>query len=954
MPGVSKLAQGAWSWDPDFSGPGIILCWGGGASGESGQALTRGGNGGDSGWLCVDLQDFVSGSTGRVTGYNGAGGAQVTHLPGGAPSNPGEASYFGGGTTCKAPGGGDTTTVPQGRAKIPGGAGAIVPSADWNGGQGGDAPSQGAYSGGAGGVNGTQGIGTAGSVPGGGGSGGGQANGGDGMAGANGGCIIFPAPDATQPGYKLIGLDESYNFSAVGTYDDFVALGDGLAYLEAVGSGGGGRGGNSLQGGHGGSGGAWAYRLRQIFRDVAYRRVVPTGGTAGTYGALGNATSGGNGADASWSTTPLRIIQKARSGTVGTLWTCAPGSTTPQKVGFLVGEFVTIAGVDSAFNGNLEVKSVAADRLSFTVQLPSATLAPTAVTPAGTSVTLTTPIVLAKGGLGATANYNTGTPPAGGQASACIGDGAVDGGTGQRVRAGGAVNTTNGAGSGSGALPLGGDAVWGGGDAFNSTGTAVGDAGTVPGAGGGGGQGTNGGNAGVGARGAAVVRFILELNGIWVGEERKSVVRVKKWTGAPGSEVSHEASIASVWDGGVKRSSHRLLLHPESLKRRYPKYLDDKPSYKAFFDRETGCFNWKVGAPTMLAELADGDYDIVVFGDSVSEGWTSFDGVATGTADYPKAFPRFARDYLTTLVPGLAKGGTGMIRVNSVSGNDPEWTFSGWGVGTDLHYRTSNTIANVATFTPGMDTGGANGGTPQQITGNKGAVVYSGGGITVKDNSGNVLATGSATAGLGTLARLEFDIPGAAAGHILKINPTAAVTVNLFAASVYKTGIRVHNMSQGGAKAGGGTGQSYWGPASGMTAPGNMTMCYTQSVMVASAKGQPECYLIFLGGNDSNAGTDAATIKAAFKRIVDQIQSVAPTADIVLMPDVWTPARALALMDLCMEEDVAMIDFFYLSRGLSEIFGRGYNGDVFGHLNAATGAPWAGGMLRDALLHDPS
>ncbi len=112
--------------------------------------------------------------------------------------------------------------------------------------------------------------------------------------------------------------------------------------------------------------------------------------------------------------------------------------------------------------------------------------------------------------------------------------------------------------------------------------------------------------------------------------------------------------------------------------------------------------------------------------------------------------------------------------------------------------------------------------------------------------------------------------------------------------------------------------------------------------------------MIFLGGNDSNAGDDAATIKAAYKRMVDMIQAAAPNSDIVLMPDVWTSERMVSLMDLCMEEGVALVDFFYLSRGLTEIFGRGYNGDVFGHLNATTGAPWAGGIMRDAFLHDPS
>lgn len=947
MPGVAKLDPGPWTWNPDFTGPGVILCWGGGESGASGQALTRGGTGGDAGWLCVDLQDFAIGTP--VSGYNGNGGAEMPYNSGGSGKNPGENTYFGGGTTCNAPGGGDTTTTPQGRAKIPGGAGYIPASADWTGGPGGDAVSQGQYEGGRGGdissTSSPQGAGAPGEVPGGAGSGGGQSSSGTGGPGANGGTIIFPAPDTTLPGYKLLGLDENYNFSAVGTFDDFIAEGDGLAYFEAVGSGGGGRGGASLQGGHGGSGGAWAYRLRQVFKDVIYRRIIPTAGTGGIYSALGGTTSGTNGADASWSLTPLRVLQKQRAGTVGTLWTCSPTSGSPQKHGYLVGESIVIAGIDSAFNGTKTVTSVSADRLSFTVAIASAISGPDAVTPSGTSVTLTNPFVLAKGGLGATGNYNTGTAQPGGQASACIGDGAVDGGRGGKVRAGGAVNTTDGGPSGAGALPLGGDGVWGGGSILSGTGSNVGDTGIVPGAGGGGGAGSNGGNGGVGARGAAIVRWILELHGIWVGGSRKSVTRVKGWQGG----VAHEAIKSTIWNGGLPHSSHKTLPHPESLKRRYPKYLTvDRPQYKPYFDRATGAFNWIEGAPNILDQLKSGDFDLVVFGDSVSEGWTSFDGVATGTPDFPKAFPRFARDFISGLVAGLAKGGTGMIRVNSQSNFDPQWTFSGWGVGSDLHYRTSSTVGNVATFTPGLDSQGV------QITGNKGAVVYSGGGITVKDASGNVLATGAATAGLDVEARLEFNFASTGA-NVFKVNPTAAVAVNLYSGSVYKTGIRVHNMSQGGTKAGGGTGQTYWGPATGMTAPQNMTACYTQAVLAPSSKGgHPECFLLFLGGNDSNANTDAATIKAAFKRITDMIKARHPSSSIVLMPDVWTSARQIALMDLCREDGLAMIDFFYLSRGLTEIFGKDYNGDVFGHLNATTGAPWAGGMVRDAFLFDVS
>lgn len=998
MPGLVDYVAGVdKSWVADFNGPGIILAWGGGESGEPGTGVSRGGDGGDAGWLCVDLQDFTSGATYLYT--IGDGGAAP---PWGGPiiKNPGEKSYFGGGTTCQAPGGGDTITEARGRAKIPGGAGAVVVGGDWNGGNGGDAPDQGVYAGGNGGINGTQGAGVDGSAPGGAGSGGGQTSAGDGGAGAPGGMVILPAPDALLPGYNVIGMDADFtNFSAAGTYDDFVPLGNGLAYFEGVGAGGSARGGSLLQGGHGGAGGAWMYRLREVFKDVSYRRIVPAGVAGSNYNALGSSGPGTDGGDASWTLTPLRVVSKRLDSNVARVSTCAPGSSTPQKHGLLLGESVVVANVDATFNGTFTVTRVGTeldynsgttyalndkvcdsngivyrslsagntnhtpassptwwivtqpDRLAVGYTKVASNVAPTAVTPGTTSVTLSAPFLVAKGGKGATGQYNTGTVPVGGLVSAGTGDGGEDGGSGCKVRAGGAVNTTDGGASGGGGLPLGGDAVWGGGSVLNSTGgsSKAGDNGTVPGSGSGGGAGATGGNAGTSARGAAIVRWILELHGIWVGGERKSVTRVKKWTGGPGSEVGHTVTISSVWANGVKESSHRALVHPESLTRKYPTYVPS--NYRAFFDRTTGTFNWKDAIGTKILDaLASGDVDIMVFGDSVSEGWTSFDGVATGTKDFPKAFPRIARDLLagSAEYPSLAKGGTGIIRPNTVSGVDPQWSVTGWATSPAgaLHYLNSANTGHIATFTPGLDSAGV------QITGDKAAVVYSGGGITVKDNGGTTIGTGAATAGLGTLGRVEINM-GSVAGHILKINPTAAVSTNLFGAGVYKTGIRVHNMSQGGSKAGGGTDQTYWGPASGFTAPTIMTPCYVQAKFVATAKGQPDIWLIFLGGNDSNAGTNAATIKAAFKVIVDAIQAVDSDAAIVLMPDVWTTDRNVALMDLCREENVAMIDFFYLSRGLTEIFGKNYNGDVFGHLNSSTGAQWAGDMVRDAFLHDP-
>ncbi len=953
VPGSNK------TWPADFTGLGLVLAWGGGEGGSSGQGLTKGGPGGTSGWLCIGTIDCVTGQ--NVTYTIGAGGLGANWVGNVQPGTPGSPTFVGGGTNIQAPGGGDTVTEARGRVKIEGVPALIPASGDWNGAKGGDAPSNGDYAGGQGGPSGNQGAGGDGLAPGGGGAGGGQAAGGDGGDGAPGGIVIIPATDISLPGYYVIGMDPDFTDFTPTTAgsSDWTCEGDGEAIFEAVGSGGGGKGGNGLQGGHGGSGGAWMWAQRAVFRGELYRRTLTAPGTGGSYNSLGTGSGDGtNGGDTTWAIAPQRAVFKQIASNVATIWT-ADNSGVAKRHGYLVGESVVIAGVDATFNGTYTITAVASDRLSFSYAKTASNVAKTAVTPAANQVTPGSPFVLAKGGNGATQNYYNGTPPTGGLASAGIPAGqGTDGGFGCRVQASAVVGSVKGGASGSGAWPLGGQAAWGGRDKLSpgGTGSSPGTAGAIPGAGGSGGAGNNGGVGGPGAIGGAIVRYILEQAGVWVDGERKSVTRWKQWSGGVGTVVDELYG----WNAGSRFSLQKTLLHPESKTRPLPTYIKGASNslgvaydYSQYYDKDTGTFNWKEGIGTSILNwIASGDMDIVVLGDSVAEGWTSYDGVVTGVKDFPKAFPRIARDNICTAT-GKAKGGTGMIRPATVSGVDGMVTLNSMTAAG--HYVKSNSTSDSFTLT----TNGAAGQDSQgvQITGRYVRVAYSGPGITLRVNGSGVVATGPATANLDTVLELLYDV-GSVGSHTIEVRPSTSSETRFFGISLEKPGIRVHNLAQGGAKAGGGTGQDFYGPATGMTTVDNMTFTYVQDAFVSSTKGgDAEVYMIFLGGNDSNQDATAATIKAAFLRIIDMIHAAKPNAKVVLMPDVWTIDRNVALMDICRDSSyksfVAMIDLFYLSRGLTEIFGKGYNGDQFGHLNSTTGSPWAAAMMSDAFLLDP-
>lgn len=945
----STNTPGAGTWTATFTGPALVYLWGGGGGGNAGKSLTSGGVGGGGAAAITDIIEVVQGTTySFFIGHGGAGGSWS-----GGVGYSGEASYWGDGSSYRAAGGGangvgGSISDCVGRSRVAGHDG-TVPT-DYSGGAGGAAASIGAHQGGAGAPSPGQNPGTTGYSPGGGGSGGGQNTGGDGGAGAPGGIFITQGSDTSIPGYYSLGVDASWNFSGAGTYDDFIPAGEGTCWVECVGGGGGGRGGNagSLQGSHGGGGGAYAASDVAVRRGVMYRRIVANGGVGGAVG-FGNPQNGTNGGDSSFTLTPLRVIQKQLTNNVATLWTYHPTTAAAQIHGFEVGDSVTVAGVDATFNGTFTVTAVATDRKSFSYAKVASNVGLTAVTPASNQVTRTTPIVMAKGGGGGTGQYNSASTAAeaGGQASASIGTVKVSGGDGNPA----IPNTTNG-GNGAGAgLPLGGQGGWGGGTALNSNPASNGgDPGQVPGGAGGGGAGQNNGNAGNGATGAVVIRWITSLCRVYVNGEMRDITRVRYK--AAGSWQTIKNISAYKTSDTLLHSTVRTRDNPESRKRRWPSYLPE--SYKDRFDRNTGTFNWLQGAPHVRPAILANDFDCIIVGDSVAEGWTYLDRLPpySSTGDFPNAYPRKGRDLIVAATPGTTIGGTGIIRPDSSVMADTQWTLgSNWTK--NVHYISSSNTGSVATFNPGNTTDESGN---VAYHGTKMAVVTSGGQATIAID-GTVVGTTSATSGAGVLARWESPTLSDA-HHSLTVTPVGGTVVNLFGASLYTpSGIRVHNLGQGGAYAGVGDGsQKYWGAIAG-GAPTNMTPSYSQPVFSKASKngGRADAVFIMLGGNDDGLGSNmSAAITADILQGYANIGQAfdGPNTDIIICPDIMSGDQALGLMNLCITNGWAMIDFFWYSRGLTAIFDNHYNGDTYGHPNAA-GTHWLGGMMRDAFLYNP-
>lgn len=937
LPFTRNIA-GASTYTAEFTGFILVSLWGGGGGGASGLGLSRGGGGGGGGALSVFRIPVFNGGVYNFTIGAGGAGGPWTPTSNGAD---GGLSFWSDGTEFWAAGGkggtggtgglGGAIADSSGDSRQAGANGSNFPSGTFDGGAGG---AGGGTLGGAGGASNGQGAGLPGSAPGGGGSGGGHSSAGAGGNGAAGGIYIIESPDIA-PGYFAVGVDADFVYDAPGTFD-WASPADGQIVVEAWGSGGGGRGGGGtlgIQGGAGGGGGAYARRTVAVYKDVIYERVIPAGGLGSSYNTSGTT----NGADAIFRHKTLRVSNKQLTSNVATLTVYHPTLAQAGKHGYNVGDTIVVAGVDTTFNGTYTVTAVNASRTTISYAKTAANVASTAVSPtnitSGPRISPGANLVLAKGGLRGTGNVSGNG--LGGSAASSIGDVKDDGEMGIAATS----TSTDGGSGGAGALPGDGLGGYGGGTDYaiqyeidNPTfDDRDGTPGLAPGGGGAGGQGVTNGDGSNGAQGAVVLRYILALASVAVGGEQKYVVRI---TYKDALGALHNVSDSSVIQSGARASTVRLLEDTlNSGKRRKPLYIP--AGFEDRFDVTTGTFNWLVGGVKTRAAIAADNFVWVHVGDSLSDGSTYLNPInpLDYDIDYPNAFPRKARALIASEA-GTIVGGTGMTRTQNVADIDPQWAIGSWSKGANHYIQSSNT-GHVATFTP-------------TVSGTAVAVSTVGTG-TCSVTIDNVLM-GNTVAGAGAgSAQCRVFTGLSNTAHVVKLSPVSG-TAQVLGVDVYtpNTGIKVHNIAQGGARAALGPDSSpqqpVWGDT-GAAAPTNMTNIFSQGTCFER---RPDAVVIVLGGNDSFQDINATDIANAHDVIGTAFDHA--DTDIILMPDVHTEDRNAALMQLCIDNDWAMIDLLWLSRNLKSIFGRGYNGDTYGHLNSTTGTPWAGGLLANALL----
>lgn len=537
-----------------------------------------------------------------------------------------------------------------------------------------------------------------------------------------------------------------------------------------------------------------------------------------------------------------------------------------------------------------------------------------------------TVLVLAKGGTQGTGT--TSGAGTGGQAASGVGDTKNSGFNGVT----GTSTTQTGGAGGNGALPNGG--AGGAGGANSGGGLQVGKPGGSPGGGGGGGSAISGGNGGPGSDGAVYLSYYLTYGSVVVDGAEKFIVGVKyKDT----SGVVHDIDTFSRVPSGVKVDLGRCRPNLSAGARALPSYTP--VGLESLFDVTKGTLNYTT--PNLAAALAAGDAEIVVFGDSVAEGWTYLNNLPPfdSTEDFPNAWPRIARNKLAEHY-GLEIGGTGLIRPASVNNiADPQWSVGSWN--SDDHYISSATSGAWATFTPAFP-------------GTSVALVMIGTGVATVQIDGVTVGTTTPGATDTTVTRTVFS--GLDLGrHVVRIARTTG-TARCAGCDVYTpgTGVRVHNVAQGGSSASG-TGQPAWADTSGGTL-GNMLPVYSQLATVFGRR--PDAIIVALGGNDLHAGASAATIKTAHQTI---IAAVAGTGtDIILVPDyhgsnsyisdafnVYSPMWA-ALMQLAADDGHTYIDLDWLTLGYEGLAGRGYTGDVYGH-PSTEGHKYIGGLAAQIL-----
>lgn len=929
----TSSGTGAGSYTAEFTGYILAFLYAGGGGGSGGVGLSRGGSGGGGGALSVSV---IPVTTGGVYNYFvGSGGAGGTY-PDGAGSN-GTDTYWedglhyraagghGAGSGVGAGGAGGSNSDSLGDTIQPGENGTGAVSSDYSGQPGGKA---GGTAGGAGGVatgGGGQGAGGAGSAPGGGGSGGGQSNTGVGGAGAAGQVYIVAAPD-TRVGYHALGIDSSGVYLGAGQYD-YTAEADGIAAVELWGSGAGGASGatSSLQGRAGGGGGAYVRKLVTVHKGVVYRRVVPAGGAGGAWSFGNFPNAGANGADATFTLAPINVATKKITG--GNLATLT--FATPH--GYNVGDSIIVAGVDATFNGTFTITAIASDRKSLSYAKTATNTGPSTAT--GT-VSPNFNIALAKGGVGAAANATgAGSGGAGGSTAASIGDVKYKGEDGEDCWGAvtGGVTGTNG---GAGGYPNGGLGGWGGKRNEDDNTPVIGSPGIAPGGGGGGGAGQNNATGGAGAAGGAVIRYILSLGTIVESHTARSILRIR-WK-SPTDHLWKEITDTNLVRSHAKVNQKKIYTDPDAGKRSKPSYIP--AGYESRFDLETGRFNWEFVTHVGPALAAD-NFTWAHVGDSVSDGSNALNRTnpLDYTIDYTTAYPRKVRASLAATYSTI-QGGTGLVRPCNVATPDPQWVRGSWSDKT--HYLESSTATHVATFTPVVA-----GTAVRVVTISKGSVD-----VTIDDVLVGTIAGGATDA---AVQGQTYVLGGAPAFHVVKVSPSAGTTsgapARVLGADCYvpNTGIKVHNLSQGGSRAALGSAsspqQNVWGDT-GAAAPTNMTNIYKN---VACYDRRPDAVVGALGGNDAFQLISAANIKTAMDTVFSAFDHA--DTDIIIYSDVHNTLQMNAMMQLCIERNWGMIDFFWLSRNLRSIFGLDYNGDTYGHLNNTTGVTWMSGLLAAGL-----
>lgn len=312
----------------------------------------------------------------------------------------------------------------------------------------------------------------------------------------------------------------------------------------------------------------------------------------------------------------------------------------------------------------------------------------------------------------------------------------------------------------------------------------------------------------------------------------------------------------------------------------------------------------------------------VVIGDSGPAGCTN--GV-TLTYERLNAWPIQMRDELAR--HGIAKGGTGLVRIRDNSATDARWGLTGaW----NHSFLTSSYLAGAgdATFT-------------SDLAGDRASVLYYD--LGTGQGTFNISINGAGS-GAGFLAVTQTNptgwkvatlSPGAlAVGATVKATRVSG-TMMLGGAQVWSStgGLVVHNIAQSGSSAGG-TGNSSWSDTAGLG------LVYTAPITNPTTGGAttPAVVFLSLGGNDLMAGRTAAQITSALTTIRNRYPNsdcvlIAPApVNTTLVPAATWDAYITALYDLADTLDMPLVDFRARIGDYATFVANGLSNDGQGHL----------------------